>query len=144
MRAIGRWRAMRLRGPIPSRSKISISIISWFCVSRIRRAGIVAACVGVTLLAGCESYPAADDVAACAAARFGTEQGSFNVTKGPGSLFSPIEYTITYQKAGSADRAVVIYCQRKGPVTTQVEISYGNHAEIAGAADAIKFCAQPR
>ena len=42
------------------------------------------------------------------------------------------------------DRAVVIYFQRRGPVTTQVEISYGNHAEIAGAVDAIKFCAQPR
>ena len=26
----------------------------------------------------------------------------------------------------------------------QVEISYGNHAEIAGAVDAIKYCAQPR
>jgi hypothetical protein len=102
------------------------------------------AAVGVALLAGCESYPPAEDVAACAKARFGTEHGSFNVTQGSGSLFSATEYTITYQKAGSQDRAVVIYYRRKGPVTTQVDISYGNHAEIAGAVEAIKYCAQPR
>jgi hypothetical protein len=102
------------------------------------------AAVGVALLAGCESYPPAHEVATCAAARFGTAHGSFQVTERPGSMFSTTEYTITYQKAGSPDRAVVIYYQRKGPVTTQVEISYGNHAEIAGAVDAIKYCAQPR
>ena len=51
---------------------------------------------------------------------------------------------ITYQKAGSPDRATVVYYPGTGPVTTQVEISYGNQAEIAGAVDAIKYCAQPR
>jgi hypothetical protein len=112
--------------------------------SRNKRAAILGAAVGIALLAGCESYPPAEDVAACAKARFGTEHGSFNVTQRPGSLFSATEYTITYQKAGSPDRAIVIYYQRKGPVTTQVEISYGNHAEIAGAVEAIKYCAQPR
>ena len=66
------------------------------------------------------------------------------MTERPGSMFSTTEYTITYQKAGGPDRAVVVYYQRKGPVTTQVEFSYGNHAEIAGAVDAIKYCAQPR
>ena len=100
--------------------------------------------VGVALLVGCESYPAAEDVATCAAARFGTEHGSFNVTQRPGSMSSATEYTITYQKAGSPDRAVVVYNKRRGPVTTQVEIAYGNHAEIAGAVDAIRYCAQPR
>jgi hypothetical protein len=102
------------------------------------------AAIGVALLAGCDSYPPAEDEAACAAARFGTEHGSFNVTQGLGSLFSATEYTITYQKAGSPDRALVIHYRRKGPVTTQVDISYGNHAEIAGAVEAIKYCAQPR
>ena len=86
------------------------------------------AAIGVALLAGCDNYPPAEDVAACAAA----------------SLFSATEYTITYQKAGSPDRALVIHYRRKGPVTTQVDISYGNHAEIAGAVEAIKYCAQPR
>jgi hypothetical protein len=104
---------------------------------------ILGAAVGVALLAGCESYPTAEDVAACAAARFGTEHGSFNATQGPGSMFSATDFRITYQKAGSPDRAVVVYYKRKGPVTTQVEISYGDHAEIAGAVDAIKYCAQP-
>jgi hypothetical protein len=100
--------------------------------------------VGFALLVGCESYPAAEDVATCAATRFGTEHGSFNVTQRPGSMFSATEYTITYQKAGSPDRAVVVYTKRRGPVTTQVEISYGNHAEIADAVDAIRYCSQPR
>jgi hypothetical protein len=139
---------MLLRAGIPSRPRTSISTpntISEFCVSsRNRRAAIVGAAVGAALLAGCERYPPAEDVAACAAARFGTEHGSFNVTQGPGSLFSATEYTITYQKAGNPDRALVIYYRRNGPVTTQVEISYGNHAEIAGAVEAIKLCAQPR
>jgi hypothetical protein len=112
--------------------------------SRSRQTAIFAAAIGVALLAGCESYPPAEDVAACAATRFGTEHGSFSVTQRSGSMFSATEYAIAYQKAGSPDRAVVIYYQGKGPVTTQVEISYGNHAEIAGAVDAIKYCAQPR
>jgi hypothetical protein len=112
--------------------------------SRNSLAAILAAAVGLALLAGCDSYPAAEDVATCAVARFGTEHGSFNLTHQTGSVFSATAYTITYQKAGSPDRAVIVYYQRKGPVTTQVEISYGNHAEIAGAVDAIKYCAQPR
>jgi hypothetical protein len=116
-----------------------------FCVnSRNSRAAILSAGIAVAVLAGCESYPPAEDVAVCAKARFGTEHGSFNVTQGPGSLFSATEYTITYQKAGSPDRAIVVYYRRNGPVTTQAEISYGNHAEIAGAVEAIKLCAQPR
>jgi hypothetical protein len=104
----------------------------------------MAAAIGVAVLAGCDSYPPAEEVAACAAARFGTGHGSFSVTQQPGSLFSAPEFRIAYQKAEAPDRAVVVYYQRKGPVTTQVEISYGNHAEIAGAVDAIKYCAQPR
>ena len=102
------------------------------------------ATIGVVVLAGCESYPPAEEVAACASARFGTEHGSFSVTQQPGSLFSATEYRIIYQKDGSPDRAVVVYYRRNGPVTTQQEISYGNHAEIAGAVEAIKYCAQPR
>jgi len=126
----------------PTLSISSPSAISGFCVSRNMRVVILAS--AVALLAGCESYPPAHEVATCAAARIGTEHGSFKVTERPGSMFSTTEYTITYQKAGGPDRAVVVYYQRKGPVTTQVEISYGNHAEIAGAVDAIKYCAQPR
>lgn len=100
--------------------------------------------IGVALLAGCERYPPADVVASCAALRFGTQHGSFSVMERAGSVLSSTEYVITYQKAGSPDRAIVVYNPRRGPVTTQVEISYGNHAEIAGAADAIKYCSQPR
>jgi hypothetical protein len=59
-------------------------------------------------------------------------------------MFSARKSMITYQKAGSPDRAIVVYYPSRGPVTTQVEISYGNHAEIGGAVDAIKYCAQPR
>ena len=138
---------MQHRAATPSRPKTSIStpnIICGFCVSRNRWAANFCAAIGVAVLVGCESYPTAGEVAACAAARLGTEHGSFSVTQRPGSNFFATEYTITYQKEGSPDRAVVVYYQRKGPVTTQVEISYGNHAEIAGAVDAIKFCAQPR
>ena len=103
------------------------------------------AAMGVGVLAGCDaSYPPAEEVAACASARFGTDHGSFSVTQQPGSLFSATEYSIIYRKAGSSDRAVVIYYRGNGPVTTQQEISYGNHAEIAGAVEAIKYCAQPR
>lgn len=120
------------------------STISGLFVKRNRRAGIWGAAVAVAAIAGCGNYPSAEEVAACAAARFGTEHGSFTVTQRPGSMISATEYTIVYQKADSPDRAVMVYYQRKGPVTTQVEISYGNHAEIAGAVDAIKYCAQPR
>jgi hypothetical protein len=100
--------------------------------------------IGVAALAGCEAYPPAEEVAACATARFGSEHGSFSVTQRPGSLFSATEYNIIYQKDGSPDRALVVYYRGNGPVTTQQEISYGNHAEIAGAVEAIKYCAQPR
>ena len=100
--------------------------------------------MGVAVLAGCENYPPAEEVAACATARFGTEHGSFSVTQRPGSLFSATEYSIIYEKGGSPDRALVVYYRGNGPVTTQQEISYGNHAQISGAVDAIKYCAQPR
>jgi hypothetical protein len=96
----------------------------------------------VALLAGCESYPPAHEVATCAAARIGTEHGSFKVTERPGSMFSTTEYTITYQKAGGPDRAVVVYYQRKGPVTTQVEISTAIMRRSPARVDAIKYCAQ--
>jgi hypothetical protein len=43
----------------------------------------------------------AEDVAAYAAARFGTEHVS--VTQQPGSMFSARAFRITYQKAGSPD-----------------------------------------
>ena len=126
------------------RSSISTpSSVSEFCVSTNRWAAMLAACLSIALLAGCERYPPAEDVASCAA-RFGTQHGSFSVVERPDSMSSAREYTITYQKAGSPDFAVVVYHRRRGPVTTQVEISYGNHAEIAGAVDAIKYCAQPR
>jgi hypothetical protein len=111
---------------------------------QVRRAAIVGAIIGVAALAGCASYPPVEEVAACATARFGTEHGSFNVTQRPGSVFSASEYSIIYQKDGSPDRALVVYYRRNGPVTTQQEISYGNHAEIAGAVEAMKYCAQPR
>ena len=65
------------------------------------------AAMGVAVLAGCESYPPAEEVAACATARFGTEHGSFSVTQRPGSLLSGTEYNIIYQKDGSPDFATL-------------------------------------
>jgi len=120
------------------------STISASCASRNRRAVILGMAHGATVLTGCERYPPAEDVASCAAHRFGTQHGAFNVTEQPRLMFSVRKYMITYQKAGSPDRATVVCYPGTGPVTTQVEISYGNHAEIAGAVDAIKYCAQPR
>ncbi len=79
-----------------------------------------------------------------ATARLATRQGAFTVQKGSNSLLFATEDSIIYRKDGSPDRAVVIYSTRSGPITTQVQISYGNHAEIAGAVDAITFCAQAR
>ena len=105
--------------------------------------GLSIAIAGVAL-AGCETYPPAEEVVACAAARFESKQGTFSVLKASSSRFSSAEYTILYQKNGSPDRAAMIYRQGHGLVTTQVEISYGNHAEIASAVDAIRSCALPR
>jgi hypothetical protein len=76
--------------------------------------------------------------------RFGTGQGTFTVEERRSSWFAATEYSIAYQKQGSGDRAVVIYNRRNGPVTVQSEITFGNHAEIAGAVRAIELCAQPR
>jgi hypothetical protein len=128
----------------PRSSTSTPSNISAPFASRNRRAVILGMALGATVLTGCERYPPAEDVASCAADRFGTQHGVFNVTEQPRSMVSARKYMITYQKAGSPDRATVVYYPGTGPVTTQVEISYGNHAEIAGAVDAIKYCAQPR
>ena len=95
------------------------------------------------LLLGCDTYPAAKDVVSCAAARFPAEQGTFNAEERRGSWWSPTEYTIAYQKHGSSDRAIVVYNRRNGPISVHPEITYGNHAEIAGAVRAIELCAQP-
>jgi hypothetical protein len=78
-------------------------------------------------------------VAACAAARFGI--GSFTITQRSRSILYGVEYSITYQKLGSTDRGIVIYNRLQGPVTSYQEISYGNHAEIKGAVEAIEYCA---
>jgi hypothetical protein len=126
------------------RPRSSISALNSVWVSTHRWAAMLITSASISLLAGCDHYPPAEDVASCAAARFGTQHGAFNIAERTGSMFSAREYTITYRKAGSPDFGVVVYYRRRGPVTTQVEISYGNHAEIAGAVDAIKYCAQPR
>ena len=93
-------------------------------------------------LGSCEKYPAAEDVASCAAARFGTRTGSFSVVEQPGSMLFGRQFSITYQKHESPDRAIITYDRRHGPVSTFQDISYGNHAEIKGAVDAIEYCAQ--
>ena len=90
--------------------------------------------------AGCEGYPPAEQVTACAAARFGVKTGSFSVEQRSLSALSGAQHAITYQKYESTDRAVVIYNRTHGPITTFQEISYGNHAKIIGAVDAIKYC----
>jgi dihydroxy-acid dehydratase len=64
----------------------------------VLRGAVLVAIIGVAAPAGCESYPPAEEVAACATARFGTEHGSFSATQRPGSLFSATEYSIVYQK----------------------------------------------
>jgi hypothetical protein len=101
------------------------------------------ALVASVLLAGCETYPPAEAVAACAAARFGTENGTFRVHKLSGSSLFSTEYAIIYARRQPPDRASVIYNRARGPVTTDQVISFGNHAEIKGAVEAIRDCAQP-
>ena len=91
--------------------------------------------------AGCDRYPTPDKVAACAAARFGVKDGTFTVTQQSSSLLFGAQYAITYQKFASTDRGVVVYNRVHGPVTSLQEISYGNHAEIKGAVEAIEYCA---
>jgi len=99
--------------------------------------------VATLVLGGCETYPPAEEVAACAAARFGTEHGTFSVRKLSGSSFLGAEYAIIYAKREAPDRASVIYNRTRGPVTTDQVITFGNHAEIKGAVEAISDCAQP-
>jgi hypothetical protein len=94
------------------------------------------------LLAGCIAYPPAEEVAACAASRLGTERGTFTVTDlTSSSLLSARQSAITYRKNGSPDRATVIFNRRSGPTAVQQEVSYGNHAEIKRAVEAIRVCA---
>lgn len=108
------------------------------------RGAVVSIVIASGILTACEAYPPADAVVACAGARVEGKQGVFSVEKGPSSMFFGTEHSITYQKDGSPDRAVVLYTDRQGPVTTRMEISYGNYAEITTAVDAIKVCAQAR
>jgi hypothetical protein len=110
----------------------------------MHRVAITGVALGGWLLAGCDAYPPAKDIADCAAGRFGTGQGTFTVEERRSSWFAATEYAIAYQKQGSGDRAVVIYNRRNGPGTVQSDITFGNHAEIAGAVRAIELCAQPR
>jgi len=98
---------------------------------------MLAAC---TALAGCEKYPPAEQVAACAGARLGAKTGSVSVERRPESALTGDEFAIAYKKHGSPDRVIVIYNRTNGPVTTYQDISYGNHAEIKGAADAVRIC----
>jgi hypothetical protein len=92
-------------------------------------------------LAGCARYPTAEKVAACAAARFGIKNGTFTIAQRSRSMLYGAEYAITYQKSGSTDHGIVVYNRVHGPITSYQEISYGNHAEIKGAVEAIEYCA---
>ena len=94
----------------------------------------------VLALAGCARYPTAEKVAECAANRFGAKNGTFTITQRSRSLMYGAEYAITYQKSGSTDRVVVIYNRVQGAISSHQEISYGNHAEIKGAVEAIEYC----
>jgi hypothetical protein len=106
------------------------------------RGRLLLAFVACAALIGCEKYPPAESVGACAAARFGEKTGSFSVERRSSSALFGEESAIIYQKSGSPDRAIVIYNRSNGPVTTFQDISYGNHAEIKGAVEAIEYCAQ--
>jgi len=99
------------------------------------------ALLGALTLVGCAKYSTPEKVAACAAARFGMKNGTFTVARRSRSMLYGNEYAITYQKSGSADRGVVFYNRVHGPVSSYQEISYGNHAEIKGAVEAIEYCA---
>lgn len=101
-------------------------------------ARLVALLAAAAALSGCETYPPASEVAACAASRFGTDLGDFSATQR-----SPSEEVIVYAKRGSPDVAIVVYTRSQGPVSTHQEISFGNHAEIMGAIEAIQFCSHP-
>jgi hypothetical protein len=59
----------------PRSSTSTPSTISGSCASRNRRAVILGMALGATVLTGCERYPPAEDVASCAADRFGTQHG---------------------------------------------------------------------
>jgi hypothetical protein len=90
------------------------------------------------ILGGCDVYPPASEVAACAAARFGTERGAFSTSRR-----SADEEVVVYAKRDSPDRAIVVYRRDRGAVNSHQNISFGNHAEIQGAIEAIRYCAQP-
>jgi len=97
--------------------------------------------LAVLALAGCARYPTAEKVADCAANRFGAKKGTFTIAQRSRSILYGAEYAITYQKSGSTDRGIVIYNRVQGPISSHQEISYGNHAEIKGAVEAIEYCA---
>jgi hypothetical protein len=97
--------------------------------------------LAVLALAGCARYPTAEKVAACAANRLAAKNGTFTVAQRSRSILYGDESTITYQKSGSSDRGTVIYNRVLGPISSHQEISYGNHAEIQGAVEAIEYCA---
>jgi hypothetical protein len=96
------------------------------------------------VVAGCEAFPSAEDVVTCAAGRVGAVRGKFSVETTAASWFAAAQSTIVYQLTDSPDRAVVIYSRRRGPITTQVSISYGNHADITAAVAAVNYCAEVR
>jgi hypothetical protein len=96
--------------------------------------------LAVLALAGCARYPTAEKVADCAANRFGTKNGAFTIARRSRSILYGAEYAIAYQKSGSTDRGVVIYNRVQGAISSHQEISYGNHAEIKGAVEAIENC----
>ena len=91
-------------------------------------------------LAGCARYPTAEKVADCAANRFGAKKGTFTIAQRSRSILYGAEYAVTYQKSESTDRGIVIYNRVQGPISSHQEISYGNHAEIKGAVEAIEYC----
>jgi hypothetical protein len=95
-------------------------------------------------LAACERYPPADDVAACAAKRLGTQKGVFSVATRSVSMLSSPEYAITYESKDTADRAVLIYSRTSGPISAEQQITYGNRKEITDVIDALRFCGQQR
>jgi len=97
--------------------------------------------LAVLALAGCARYPTAEKVADCAANRFGAKKGTFTIAQRSRSILYGAEYAVTYQKSESTDRGIVIYNRVQGPISSHQEISYGNHAEIKGAVEAIEYCA---
>jgi hypothetical protein len=104
-------------------------------MSAIRKLSVPAALVLAVVSSGCEDHPPAEKVTACAAQRIGSEFGTFSWKALSGS-----QELITYQQRGGPDRAVITYDRRHGPVTVHQEISFGNHAEIKSAVEAVRYC----